>query len=346
MTTDHAVDASLAVSTDGLPTATSRYELREQLQTSVTGATWRAYDHSAERLVDIRQLRPPAQLALEQRRAMVARWARAALRAQRSQFMGVVQVHDVLASDDELLVVTDVVDAPAVSDLLRTEGSVPTDRASAVAAAIASVLDGLHAKNLVHGDLRPSRIRLADNSLWLITHGLISPDDDDPMPTLLTSPAYLSPQRARGARASTADDIWSLGVLVHAMVEGRPPFVGHSVDEVVDAIVSSPAPRCTSCSPELADLVEAMLDKDPTRRPTAAQVMAKLMPPEVAQPETAHQEAAPPEAGHREAAPPEAAPLVPAPTEQKRKTGSMDYVVPLIGILVLLIVTAILLSRL
>src|SRR4051795_5663372 len=291
MTTDHAVDASLAVSTDGTPTATSRYELREQLQTSVTGATWRAYDHSADRLVDIRQLpppeqlppaqprglaarhpRPPEQLALEQRRAMVARWARAALRAQRSQFMGVVQVHDVLASDDELLVVTDVVDAPAVSDLLRTEGSLPTDRASAVAAAIASVLDGLHAKNLVHGDLRPSRIRLADNSLWLITHGLTSPDDDDPMPTLLTSPAYLSPQRARGARASTADDIWPLGVLVQAMVEGRPPFVGHSVDEVVDAIVTSPVPRCTTCSPELADLVEAMLDKDPVRRPTAAEV--------------------------------------------------------------------------
>src|SRR3954464_7023517 len=280
MTTDHAVDASLAVSTDGLPTATSRYELREQLQTSVTGATWRAYDHSAERLVDIRQLRPPAQLALEQRRAMVARWARAAVRAQRSQFMGVVQVHDVLASDDELLVVADVAAVPTVADLLRTEGQLPTERAAAVAAAIAAVLEGLHASNLVHGDLRPSRIRLAADTLWLVTPRLIRPHDDDPMPTLLTSPAYLSPQRARGARASTADDIWSLGVLVHAMVEGRPPFVGPSVDEIVDAIVNSPAPRCTSCSPDLADAVEAMLDKDPARRPSAADALAMLGPSE------------------------------------------------------------------
>ena len=322
MTTD-----APAGSADAAPDTAGRYELREQLQSSVTGATWRGYDRTADRLVDIRQLRPPAQFPVEQRRAMVARWARSAIRAQRAQFMGVVPVHDVLASDDELLVVTDVVDAPTVADLLRTKGRLPTERASAVAAAIAAVLRGLHADNLVHGDLRPSRVRLTDDSLWLVTPGLLSPDDDDPVPTLLTSPAYLSPQRARGARASTADDIWSLGVLVHAMVEGRPPFIGHSVDEVVDAIVTSPAPRCTSCSPALADAVEAMLEKDPERRPTAADVLAMLTPSDLVP-----------------AYPDEPEPVSEAVAPQPKRTW--EYVVPLVGIFVLLVVTAFVLSRL
>ena len=100
MTTEHA-PAGAGVTANGngngnaVPEVSSRYELREQLQTSVTGATWRAWDRSTERPVDIRQLRPPAQLAFEQRRAMVARWARAALRAQRAQFPGLALARSV-----------------------------------------------------------------------------------------------------------------------------------------------------------------------------------------------------------------------------------------------------------
>jgi serine/threonine protein kinase len=330
VTTEHArPEAAVAPTAGGAPEVGSRYELREQLQTSVTGATWRAWDHSAGRLVDIRQMRPPVQLAFEQRRAMVALWARAAIRAQRGQFPGLGQVLDVLAADDELLVVTDALDGDSLADLLRAEGTVRAERASAVTVAIASVLEGLHASNLVHGDLRPSRVRLAGDHLWLVTYGLTSPDEDDPMQTLLASPAYLSPQRARGSRVSPADDIWALGVLTHAMVEGRPPFVGHSIDEVVDGIVNNPAPRCTSCSPQLADAVAAMLEKDPVRRPTSTAVLEMLSQPAVPAP----------------------APAVP-PTESKaapraeRKTGSMDYAIPLVGILVLLILSALILSRL
>jgi eukaryotic-like serine/threonine-protein kinase len=292
-----------------------RYELLEQLQSSATGATWRARDRETGGYVDIRQLRPPAQLASEQRRAMMARQARAALRAQRARTVsGLVPVTDVLASDDEILVVTEPAAGRALAEVLRDETRLPSDRAKQVAAELAATLERLHGLGLVHGDVRPSRIRIDGDEVRLVTQGLGRPEEDEPEATLLASPAYLSPERASGARVSAADDIWSLGVLLHAMVEGTPPFTGHSVDELVRAVVNQPAPRTTAADPMTAELVASMLDKDPSRRPSAAEVKAALVDATAEPSELALSESAPSAATPAQPAPSAATPAQPAPS--------------------------------
>lgn len=336
----------------GAPGSSARYELRRQLSASTTGATWRAWDHNAGREVDIRQLRPPEQLAPEQRRAMVARRARAALRAQRvGDVPGLVPVLDVLASDDEVLVVTEVVAGQSLAELLRDQSRLPGDRAAHIAASLATTLAALHEHGLAHGDLRPSRVRIDGEDVRLVAHGLARPGEDEPEATLLASPAYLSPERTSGSRVGPADDVWALGVLLFAMVEGTPPFSGHSVDDLLDAIAHQPAPRPTSAEPQVASAVTAMLDKDPAERPSMTQVRQLLAPPPAA---LEAEQAVPAGSPTRVAGPPvKPAPAKPATTRsaapRRCRSASSErepsHAIPLIGILVVLLVAWFLLSR-
>lgn len=315
---------------DGAGAPSARYELRRQLSAATTGATWRAWDHNTNREVDIRQLRPPEQFTPEQRRAMVARRARAALRAQRvGDVPGLLPVLDVLASDDEVLVVTDLVEGQSLAELLRDESQLPSERAARIAASLATTLGALHAHGLAHGDLRPSRVRIAGDDVLLVAHGLARPDEDEPEATLLASPAYLSPERSAGSRVGATDDVWALGVLLYAMVEGTPPFSGHSIDELLNAIAQQHAPRATSAEPSVTAAITAMLDKDPAKRPSMTQVRQLLEPPA-----------------------PEVAVMRPEPAPGPAHAESSDsadrdghHAIPLIGILVVLLIAWFLLSR-
>jgi len=177
-----------------------------------------------------------------------------------------------------VLVVTEVAPGQSLAEVMRDRGRLPVERAVPVVVALARTLEALHAAGLAHGDLRPSRVRVDGDDVALVTHGLARPDEDEPEATLLASPAYLSPARTSGAPVTPADDVWSLGVLLYALVEGTPPFAGHSVEELRHAIAEQDAARATSAPAPVADAIAAMLDKDPARRPSMAQVRELLDP--------------------------------------------------------------------
>src|SRR6185436_14673308 len=147
---------------------------------------------------------------------------------------------------------------------------------------VADVLAAAHKQGVVHRDLKP------DNLLCTPT------DRDYPLRVLdwgvarlglqgrltldgLTpgTPMYMSPEQAAGTDIGAPCDIYSLGVIAYEALTGAPPFEGHTLAEVVCMhLMREPTPlseRCTA-SPELCDLVERMLDKDPAVRPTAIEV--------------------------------------------------------------------------
>jgi serine/threonine protein kinase/tetratricopeptide (TPR) repeat protein len=142
---------------------------------------------------------------------------------------------------------------------------------------LASALAAAHAQGIVHRDLKPSNVFLADGRLdrvKLLDYGIarqagISSLTDVGM--VVGTPAYMSPEQARGERAVDARaDIYALGAVLFRCLAGRPPFEGQTAHELLGAILHQPAPRLgqlIQVPRALEETVAQMLDKVPGARP-------------------------------------------------------------------------------
>jgi hypothetical protein len=159
--------------------------------------------------------------------------------------------------------------------------------ADAVEAA-AQVLDGLahaHDKGIVHRDVKPANVLLADEdriSVRLLDFGLARFEDSETLTSAGDVPgtlAYIAPERLHGDPATAAGDIWSVGVLLYEALAGRHPFWRTSLAETADAIAAG-APPLAELRPDLPKAllaaVDRALDLDPAKRPRAGR-LARLL---------------------------------------------------------------------
>jgi Protein kinase domain len=161
------------------------------------------------------------------------------------------------------------------------------DDATAIAAA-EQMLEGLahaHARGIVHRDVKPSNVLLADGpevSVRLLDFGLARLPQAETLTAAGDVPgtlAYISPERLRGQPATPAADVWAIGVLLWESLAGRHPFWESSLLETAKAIEAG-APPLASVRPDLPrpllSAVDRALDLDPSRRPSAAALAQAL----------------------------------------------------------------------
>jgi hypothetical protein len=153
-----------------------------------------------------------------------------------------------------------------------------------VVEAAAQVLEGLahaHARGIVHRDVKPANVLLADGvevSVRLLDFGLARFAEADTLTAAGDVPgtlAYIAPERLHGEPASPAGDVWSVGVLLHEALAGRHPFWRPSLAETADAIAGG-APPLAELRPDLPPALLAAVDRalslEPGRRPSAAKL--------------------------------------------------------------------------
>jgi len=169
----------------------------------------------------------------------------------------------------------------AGGSVARHRGPISHDTALAVLSQGALALASLHRQGWVHRDVKPANLLLrADGSVALGDFGCACRAgfvDSLPEGTVIGTPAYAAPEQSAGAAAHPAADVYSLGMCLHEMLTGELAYRGTTLTELLAQHLLAPVPRLPRAHAAWQPLLDAMLAKDPKRRPAdAAAVLLRL----------------------------------------------------------------------
>jgi len=257
-----------------------RYELLDRIGGGAMGTVWRARDQVLQRDVAVKEVRLPALMPARDRAILRERTLREARVSAKLSHPCVVTVHDVIEADGTPWIVMELVTARSLERVLAEDGPLPPRRVAATGMMLLGALASAHAAGVVHRDVKPGNVLLTRDGQAVLTDFGIAAVDGDPALTqtgmVVGTPGFCAPERIRGAPASPASDLWSLGATLYAAVEGRGPFDGPgSPMAVLTSIVHSDPPPARAAGP-LEAVIRALMSKDPAQRPDAARARQLL----------------------------------------------------------------------
>lgn len=270
-----------------------RFDILEPLGSGASGSVYRAITQ-----IELDGVPAGAEVALKVLRPELAADPEARARLIREGELGrgiedrhVVRIHgsgEVDGGGDGpfLYLVTGFVRGRTLRDLLRDAGPVVGDLARRIGEQAALGLAALHEAGIVHGDVKPENLLIADDGaeLRLADLGLArSAGERGPHGSsggFHGSLAYAAPELLRGQPASFASDLYALGIVLFEVVTGKHPFAdAGNPDQVLYAKLFAPPPRVSHLQPRASAFLEAaiadLLEKDPARRPADARSVAQ-----------------------------------------------------------------------
>ncbi|WP_370531669.1 serine/threonine-protein kinase, partial [Streptomyces hydrogenans] len=247
-----------------------RYRLGALLGRGGMGTVWRAVDETLGRTVAVKELRFPSSIDEDEKRRLITRTLREAKAIAKIRNNGAVTVYDVVDEDDRPWIVMELIEGKSLADAVREDGVLTAHRAAEVGLAILDVLRSAHREGILHRDVKPSNVLISEDGRVVLTDFGIAQVEGDPSITstgmLVGAPSYISPERARGHKPGPAADMWSLGGLLYAAVEGCPPYDKGSAIATLTAVMTEPVDPPKNAGPELEKVIYGLLAKDPAQR--------------------------------------------------------------------------------
>ncbi len=257
------------------------YLLETMIGAGGMGEVWRARDTGHhDRLVALKLLPPDCagDPDFQERFRREARLA-AALRSPH-----VVPIHSYGEIEGRLYLDMQLIDGTDLSTVLAREGPMAAERAAAIVAQLAGVLDLAHREGLIHRDVKPSNVRLLDDDfVYLLDFGLATRPDTSAATSKAGQVAgtldYMAPERFGRDKVDHRADIYSLAGLLYACLTGRPPFDTDGLPQALQAHLNWPPPRPSAERPDLPAGFDAVvatgMAKEPGHRyPTAGHLAA------------------------------------------------------------------------
>ena len=282
-------------------TALTHYRITAKLGEGGMGEVYRATDTKLGREVAIKIL--PASFSRDPQ--SLARFEREAKALASLNHPHIAAIHGFDAVQGTHFLVLELVEGETLAERLR-RGRLPVEEALSVARQIAEAVEAAHAKGIIHRDLKPGnikftpegRVKVLDFGLAKLSHpgsagvlaggsqgALAGADAGAPSPdaptqvqppaetttpgAIMGTPAYMSPEQARGLEVDKRTDVWALGCCLFECLAGRKPFRGETVTDMMSEVLKGepdwsalPAevPR------EVATLLRRCLEKNPRRR--------------------------------------------------------------------------------
>ncbi len=254
-----------------------RYRLDERIGAGAMGAVWRGTDELLSRPVALKELLAAASRGggaegAEEARQRLMREGRIGARLQHPH---VISMFDVVVHEDRPWLVMEYLPSQSLAQVLSIKGPMEPLLAADVGRQVADGLAAAHAAGVVHRDVKPGNVLLAEDGRVKITDFGVSRAVDDVQLTrtglIAGTPAFLAPEIARGHEPTAASDVFALGSTLYTAVEGVPPF---GLDENAYALLHKVATGKVN-PPQQAGVLEPVLMQllatDPLERPTASQ---------------------------------------------------------------------------
>src|SRR5262245_4903990 len=248
-----------------------RYEILEKLGEGGMGVLYRARDTRLSRTVALKLLHGDALLDPGRR----ARFVREARAASALSHPNIVTVYDIDQTPEGAdCIAMEYVDGRSLDGRLG-EGPLPVDEALRYGLDVARALGAAHAAGIVHRDVKPANVMVTRSGqvkvldfglakLGAVTDGsgfateaTLTRDAKTREGLVLGTPAYMSPEQARGEAVDARSDVFSCGALLYEMLAGRRPFEGASVAALLSSILRDDPPPLSGVRPDVPPHVAA-----------------------------------------------------------------------------------------
>jgi hypothetical protein len=282
-----------------------RYRLLGSLGRGGMGVVWHAHDEMLGRDVAVKEVVLPPGLTADEQRVLFQRTLREARAAARLNHPNVVTVFDVVDEDGRPWIVMEFVQSRSLAQVLLDSGALPERDVADLGLHVLDALTAAHSAGILHRDVKPGNVLLGERGRIVLTDfGIATLEGDATLTrsgTLIGSPAYIAPERARGHPAGPESDLWSLGATLYTAVEGRPPYDrGAPLPTLAAVATEDPDPPVRAG--RLAPVLEGLLRKDPSQRMRAGEA-ERLLRGVLAAPKAAPNQRPPAEPTARPAAP-------------------------------------------
>jgi serine/threonine protein kinase len=252
-----------------------RYRLNMVIGQGGMGVVWRGHDELLDRDVAVKEILLPSHLTEQEQRLACRRATREAQMAGRLSHQNVVRVYDIVEEDGHPWIVMEFLPYRSLRDLILEDGPLSPQRAAEVGLGVLAALRAAHQAGILHRDVKPANVLVGtDGRVVLTDFGIARSADSTTLTaggTLLGSPSYIAPERAKGGLpggAGAPGDLWGLGASLYAAVEGRPPFERDGALATLTAVVVDEPYPARNAGP-LEPVISGLLLKDPDVRLSA-----------------------------------------------------------------------------
>jgi len=257
----------------------ARYRIVGLIGRGGMGEVYRADDLRLEQPVALKFL--PAGLDAEEER--LARFYREVRLARQVSHPAVCRVYDVAEADGHLFLSMELVDGENLASLLRRIGRLPADKALDIARQLCAGLAAAHEKGVLHRDLKPANVMLdGQGNVRITDFGLAGLADTLGAEDVRSgTPSYMSPEQLQGREVTIRSDVYGLGLLLYELFTGRRAFQGRGLAELTrkhrDERPLEPSAVVAGLEPAVERAILACLEKEPSRRPASALVVAGML---------------------------------------------------------------------
>jgi len=259
-----------------------RYQVIEVAGSGSMGTVFRGWDPRLERPVALKTIRLDREMV--DREKLARRLRSEAVTSARFNHPHIVTVYDMLMSPGGACIAMEFVEGITLETYLERHGRLPPEQVIPLGAAIARALESAHENGLVHQDVKPANVLLSREGeikvtdfgiSRLVSSAAVAHD------VICGTPGYLPPESLRGEGFSPQGDLFSLGVLLYECLDGRHPFAGANLREMM-VLTLGKEPEAISrrrpgVPPELAGLISRLIAKEPDERPDSAREVVERL---------------------------------------------------------------------